>query len=629
MVRGPHPKQRERVLDILGIIATATRPLKWREVQGALAIDLEKQEINFLKRRISKMPKEICSSLVEERANGNVELVHATAREYLFTLPEINRVGQDIKLSKLCLTLLADSGFDSINCGSDQALEDRLRSGHYAFLDYAVSSWWHHTNRCIQRGEDKSALKSLRYTLDAFLDVHYQATPGGKRMNNRLRSDLKEKMGSWESCDRLNHAITATRYQVRSNGPNSDQNEALDVPQMLQRVRSVMELVARAPRIPEDRTGRTLDLSTLYGTCLFKCSRMGCFYFSEGFDNYDRRQAHIDKHEKPFQCTYPACPHADIGFANKSQLSTHLKTQHGQHTWDDEEFPPRRKLMVADDDDQDADIQEKFHPSKFICDICGQNFTRSVNLDGHKNSHKGEKPHKCSFCGLAFARSNDCRRHENLHSEKRKHVCTGKLGEQMYGGETWGCNKEFRRGHKLVAHYVYEDESSGVPACIQPLIQQVHDPNLGGANGKYVCQGKLKSARETIEWGCKTEFNTVKQLKKHWKHYKGRTCLKEILKGREEPPASELELEEETQDGTAAADPGTAGNETSQLVDPNLQLPPMTQPTTYGTLPSFDQVFGNIGTHDFNFGNDASALEGFDFDSFLPTDGYDQWTDQF
>ena len=45
-----------------------------------------------------------------------------------------------------------------------------------------------------------------------------------------------------------------------------------------------------------------------------------------------------------------------------------------------------------------------------------------------------------------------------IQSEKPDHICLGKLGDQIYGGETWGCGKAFRRGHMLSAHYVSEEE---------------------------------------------------------------------------------------------------------------------------------------------------------------------------
>ncbi|KAK4057244.1 hypothetical protein OIO90_001741 [Microbotryomycetes sp. JL221] len=63
--------------------------------------------------------------------------------------------------------------------------------------------------------------------------------------------------------------------------------------------------------------------------------------------------------------------------------------------------------------------------AKFVCDLCGESFTRRYNLKGHLRAHRNEKPYICSFegCGKAFARSHDCKRHELLHLNVRRYHC--------------------------------------------------------------------------------------------------------------------------------------------------------------------------------------------------------------
>ena len=65
---------------VLGWIVCARRPLRWREIQGAICIDLENQHVDY-NRAISDTPKGLFASLVELRVDGTVELVHGTARE--------------------------------------------------------------------------------------------------------------------------------------------------------------------------------------------------------------------------------------------------------------------------------------------------------------------------------------------------------------------------------------------------------------------------------------------------------------------------------------------------------------------------------------------------------------------
>lgn len=72
-----------RICLILGWIVCARRPLRWREIQGAVSIDMEggvEQQIDH-ERKLSESPKELFASLVELEYDGTVQLIHETARE--------------------------------------------------------------------------------------------------------------------------------------------------------------------------------------------------------------------------------------------------------------------------------------------------------------------------------------------------------------------------------------------------------------------------------------------------------------------------------------------------------------------------------------------------------------------
>jgi hypothetical protein len=69
-----------KLRQILGWIVWAKRPLRWREIQGALSVDTEQQRINH-DRKLSDSPKELFASFVELKFDGTVQLIHETARE--------------------------------------------------------------------------------------------------------------------------------------------------------------------------------------------------------------------------------------------------------------------------------------------------------------------------------------------------------------------------------------------------------------------------------------------------------------------------------------------------------------------------------------------------------------------
>lgn len=57
-----------------------------------------------------------------------------------------------------------------------------------------------------------------------------------------------------------------------------------------------------------------------YGRNYFKCERLSCPYFHEGFENSKDRDKHTKRHERPFQCVIETCDQSTFGFASNKQL---------------------------------------------------------------------------------------------------------------------------------------------------------------------------------------------------------------------------------------------------------------------------------------------------------------------
>ncbi|KAI0353530.1 hypothetical protein OH77DRAFT_1505304 [Trametes cingulata] len=49
-----------------------------------------------------------------------------------------------------------------------------------------------------------------------------------------------------------------------------------------------------------------------------------------------------------------------------------------------------------------------------VCPVCGKGFAQKSNLDTHLNTHTGEEPHKCHYCQLRF--KDPARRHRHMIS---------------------------------------------------------------------------------------------------------------------------------------------------------------------------------------------------------------------
>ena len=52
------------------------------------------------------------------------------------------------------------------------------------------------------------------------------------------------------------------------------------------------------------------------------------------------------------------------------------------------------------------------------CDTCGKTFTRLDNLNRHRLTHTGEKPHECTRCAKRFSDKSSLNRHLNAHKKR-------------------------------------------------------------------------------------------------------------------------------------------------------------------------------------------------------------------
>lgn len=74
------------------------------------------------------------------------------------------------------------------------------------------------------------------------------------------------------------------------------------------------------------------------------------------------------------------------------------------------------KEIVASTKIVDASSKRRKKPGekgRFVCHICGHDFTAKHNLNNHMNSHSGIKPHKCVVCGQTFTTSGTAKRHQS------------------------------------------------------------------------------------------------------------------------------------------------------------------------------------------------------------------------
>ncbi|KAI1170610.1 hypothetical protein F4777DRAFT_583757 [Nemania sp. FL0916] len=434
---------------VLGWIAFARRPLKWAEIQGAICIDFENQTIDYINRLLDS-PKELFASLVELQPNGTVELVHGTVREFLARKKIINQYEVDFSFTTVILGYLT---LHQLDRESDEDVRSDFLCGTHAFYDYASSCWASHLLGSLDKIEPGDRLDDLQESLETFIRVRRSLTSRPLQDIKRIQKSLKPIQTS-ELFDEITQAVGWARKQSSDAGLGPNKDEALDIWQVTQRIRSVFESFRATQLLASDEK----KLQQFYGTAWFKCPRVNCIHYYQGFEKIEQRNHHINRHELPFLCYVPGCHMEVFGYAEKSDLKKHLFKFHGigiPNEEDELEFPNPPKRAAAD---------RATAPATHQCSQCGKRFTRNHNLKNHiRSEHERSKPYECGVCGMAFPRKADCDRHKRRH-EGQNFTCTGSLKN----GSTWGCQKSFGRQDALVAHY----RSKIGRKCMRPKLEE-------------------------------------------------------------------------------------------------------------------------------------------------------------
>jgi len=433
---------------VLGWIVCARRSLQWAEIQAAVSIDLENEGINH-DRRISDSPKGLFASLVEIHADGTVELVHGTAREYLVRAKFINPREVDCSLAMLSMSYLSLPQVDKDR--SEDDIEVDLINGVHPLYDYASTCWAVHLQSGISDLKPGDRLVQLQETVETFIDAHWSPThkdlPDLKRVQKALSPIQKSQI-----FEKIKTAVGWARKQTGKTGRGPTPDEALDLWQITSKIRAVLERM-------HAQGDNTPVMQKFYGKNWFKCPRVNCYSYHHGFATFAQREAHVDRHDRPFLCFVSNCTFQLFGFVAEDDLKKHLFEFHGIDMFNgdsdgDAQFPDPPKQKPSGTAKADATFQ---------CDLCDKKYTSNHNLKSHRRTHERSKPFGCSICAERFTRKDVCDRHERGHGD-RKFVCGGPLQD----GGSWGCRATFARADKRADHL----RSKTGRKCLRPLVME-------------------------------------------------------------------------------------------------------------------------------------------------------------
>jgi hypothetical protein len=445
-------------LRLLTWMVCAKRPMKWREIQCAISIDLDDQIVDWDRKRFAVDSKELCGSLVELHADGTVNLVHHTAKwygiqcngsllkafsfadfsSYLVDQKVVDVGAGEAELALLCVGYLSFPCFDI--AGDDANLSAFVSLGYYGLFDYAYAYWSHHAESCARLHRSKDALEQLCEATEVFVETHW-IEPQAKRVVRQAFIERWKPLENNGNLDKLVLAGWIAQRQTITSTKTDPNEQVLALHRMVARIRACLEEAWAVP-------SKIDRIRLIYGNDIFKCPRVNCVRFYNGFVSEQLRNDHVPKHERSFFCSFPGCAMATLGYATLKELQRHENDYHGTIDSDNEE--PEYPELAA----------EKV---SFQCAQCDAKFTRNNNLKIHMRKHNApdQKSFVCSQCGQSYSRLGDRTRHESTNHSNAKHfACGGTLKD----GTAWGCGREYSRGDMLNRHW----KSERGKTCIRP-----------------------------------------------------------------------------------------------------------------------------------------------------------------
>lgn len=364
----------------------------------------------------------------------------------------------DYSMTTLSLGYLTLPQVDRERNESD--IKSDLLSGIYSFYDYASACWGMHLQDCFSNLKEGDDLAKLQKIVEKFVECHWSTDHKPLPDTKRIQ-DIMAPIQESDYYGKIIQALAWAKKQSGRKGSGPKKEEAIDLWRVTEKVRSTLENMKTHSTSESDIT----KLERFYGKDWFKCPRINCYHYHQGFKTVKKRNRHVDRHERPFLCMVSGCPHEIFGYATQRDLKKHILERHGIDELDDvddTEFPGPPKENAS---------RAGANSGQHQCHICSKTFTRKSSLKNHLLTHEKSKPFKCKDCNERFTRKDLCKRHEiSVHCEKT-FVCTGELKD----GTKWGCNASFGRADSLANHF----RSRKGQACLRPLAMEKSREGIG------------------------------------------------------------------------------------------------------------------------------------------------------
>ncbi|KAI3316997.1 hypothetical protein HD806DRAFT_399799 [Xylariaceae sp. AK1471] len=142
-IEGQIQGQAKRAKQVLSWITCVKRPLTKLELQHALAVEINKPQLDKDNLPQVEDVVSVCAGLVTiDQKNSVVRLVHYTTQDYFERTQGIWFPHAELSITNTCTTYLSYRDFASGHVETGEELRERLRL--YPLYDYAAHNWGHH-----------------------------------------------------------------------------------------------------------------------------------------------------------------------------------------------------------------------------------------------------------------------------------------------------------------------------------------------------------------------------------------------------------------------------------------------------------------------------------------------------
>ena len=228
----------------------------------------------------------------------------------------------------LCLQYLTFPCFDRY-AEDDEKAERTLQSlaleGFLALQDYAVATWFPHINAFVassqaflEKEADQSArLDSLTAALDDFMSRYTD-----EDWEKGLVEECRTSCNAFENLPLFEHLVLLTSHIYTFQKKGFDARHKISIESLDEVLGQNRKILEELPAKLEKRKASSdlVAYRKFYDAeRLYKCNRITCPYFSEGFKDKQARKRHVNVHDRPYHCDVQDCL-GQQGFAKDNDL---------------------------------------------------------------------------------------------------------------------------------------------------------------------------------------------------------------------------------------------------------------------------------------------------------------------